>query len=210
MISKSEFLTYILPFYLLQEGGYASIKGDTGGETYRGISRRKNPSWSGWRVVDMHKPLKHNQQISSLEESVREFYYQNYFLSVGLNSLSSVKVALTIFDFYCNGGFSHNLLKNAILKRYSATFKSNGEYFSYLNSMDETVLANLVMQLREDHYNKLTQKQQYAKFKNGWNRRLLALRAYLNLPYIGVGFGLLLLALLGFFIYKRKGFKHGI
>jgi len=210
MISKSEFLSDILPFYLTQEGGYANIKGDTGGETYRGISRKKNPSWSGWKVVDSQKPLKYNQLIPSLENSVKEFYYQNYFIGAGLDALNSVKVALVIFDFYCNGGFSHNILKTELQKRYGKTFMSNNDYFGFLNRMNETELANLVMQLRENHYNKLTQSSQYAKFKTGWNRRLIALRAYINLPYIGFGVGFILLGLLAYFIYKKRRSIHGI
>ncbi|MBW1801582.1 MAG: hypothetical protein JRJ85_12745, partial [Deltaproteobacteria bacterium] len=30
------------------EGGYVFDPDDAGGETYKGISRRFNPSWGGW------------------------------------------------------------------------------------------------------------------------------------------------------------------
>ena len=36
------------------EGGYVlhKIEGDTGGQTYAGIARNKNPNWPGWGFVD--------------------------------------------------------------------------------------------------------------------------------------------------------------
>ena len=37
------------------EGGYAWVKGDSGGETFRGITRRSHPGWPGWPKVDEAK-----------------------------------------------------------------------------------------------------------------------------------------------------------
>ena len=36
------------------EGGYVlhEVPGDTGGMTYAGIARNKNPQWNGWALVD--------------------------------------------------------------------------------------------------------------------------------------------------------------
>ncbi len=34
------------------EGGYVFDPDDAGGETYKGISRRFNPSWGGWDKID--------------------------------------------------------------------------------------------------------------------------------------------------------------
>ena len=34
------------------EGGYSFDPDDAGGETYKGISRRFNPQWSGWKIID--------------------------------------------------------------------------------------------------------------------------------------------------------------
>lgn len=39
------------------EGGYANDPDDSGGETYRGISRVHNPKWPGWHYVDEAKKL---------------------------------------------------------------------------------------------------------------------------------------------------------
>ena len=40
---------------LRTEGGYVNDKDDSGGETYKGISRVNWPRWSGWVIVDICK-----------------------------------------------------------------------------------------------------------------------------------------------------------
>jgi lysozyme family protein len=37
------------------EGGYVNDPYDSGGETYKGISRRSWPSWPGWKAIDEAK-----------------------------------------------------------------------------------------------------------------------------------------------------------
>ena len=43
---------------IADEGGYVlhTIPGDTGGMTYAGIARNKNPNWPGWNLID-HEAL---------------------------------------------------------------------------------------------------------------------------------------------------------
>jgi lysozyme family protein len=37
------------------EGGYAKDPADAGGETFRGVSRKSHPAWSGWQLIDAAK-----------------------------------------------------------------------------------------------------------------------------------------------------------
>lgn len=64
------------------EGGYVDDPTDTGGETYRGIARRYNPSWSGWSIIDDEKgKAAFPQQLGSngtLQYSVQCFYKEKY------------------------------------------------------------------------------------------------------------------------------------
>ena len=39
----------------INEGGWVNDPNDIGGETYRGISRKFNPKWNGWSVIDEMK-----------------------------------------------------------------------------------------------------------------------------------------------------------
>lgn len=52
MISRGHFENYIISTILGHEGGYANHPADKGGETYRGISRKANPDWVGWKYID--------------------------------------------------------------------------------------------------------------------------------------------------------------
>jgi len=63
------------------EGGYVLDPDDAGGETYKGISRRFNPSWGGWDKIDEMKkanPRKRKfdnifDQDDALQQEVRFF-----------------------------------------------------------------------------------------------------------------------------------------
>ena len=49
------------------EGGYVNDPSDAGGETYLGISRKANPYWKGWEMVDTIK-----QQNSEFSIKIEE------------------------------------------------------------------------------------------------------------------------------------------
>jgi lysozyme family protein len=82
------------------EGGYAnSTKDQSGGETYKGVSRLNHPKWEGWQIVDEAKEslglttaktygksstwsaidykLRHNDRLNDL---VEDFYYEEFYL----------------------------------------------------------------------------------------------------------------------------------
>jgi lysozyme family protein len=52
MITKAVFFSHIVNDTLKHEGGYANHPADKGGETYRGITRKHNSEWEGWRYID--------------------------------------------------------------------------------------------------------------------------------------------------------------
>ncbi len=66
------------------EGGYVDDKADRGGETYRGIARRYNSKWKGWKIIDSYKVLYpdefkiHLGRDAELNEMVSTFYKSNY------------------------------------------------------------------------------------------------------------------------------------
>jgi lysozyme family protein len=64
------------------EGGYANNPKDTGGETWRGIARKKNPGFIGWSIIDRLRkqrcfPNSLNASFE-LEQQVLNFYKENY------------------------------------------------------------------------------------------------------------------------------------
>ena len=82
------------------EGGYVlhEIPGDTGGVTYAGIARNKNPQWSGWALVDK------KEFGGSLTTMVRDFYRAEFWGKMRGDELTNQDVANTIFNFGVNAG----------------------------------------------------------------------------------------------------------
>ena len=99
------------------EGGYANIPGDHGGETYMGIARNFFPKWSGWAVVDKHKPLKSNQFIHDVELNalVEQFYKDNFWNPIKGDLIEDQDLANQAFDMAVNAGVGTaiNLLKES-------------------------------------------------------------------------------------------------
>lgn len=69
------------------EGGYAYDPVDSGGETFRGISRRSWPGWPGWALIDQAKAegCRSAKSINSrfagdlkMERLVADFYYDAF------------------------------------------------------------------------------------------------------------------------------------
>ena len=86
---------------ILNEGGYKlhNVPGDTGGMTYAGITRKWNPSWLGWEIID-----RGDMGNSQLTQMVRDFYKINFWDKVKGDDLARQETAETIFDFAVNTG----------------------------------------------------------------------------------------------------------
>jgi lysozyme family protein len=90
------------------EGEYANDPTDRGGETYKGIARKKNPQWEGWKIVDslrnkagFPKILDANQPLVNL---VLDFYKKEYWNVHKLDSVNNQLIANELFDTSVNMG----------------------------------------------------------------------------------------------------------
>ena len=77
-------MDYMQPY----EGGYVCDPDDSGGDTFRGISRRVWPNWDGWDLIDQAKREgcrsaaaidKCFAQDAVMAELVDGFYRQNFY-----------------------------------------------------------------------------------------------------------------------------------
>jgi lysozyme family protein len=84
------------------EGGFVlhTVPGDTGGMTYAGIARNKNPQWPGWTLLD------HNENSPLLTGMVRNFYKVEFWDRVRGDEIANQTVAENIFNFGVNTGIS--------------------------------------------------------------------------------------------------------
>jgi len=88
------------------EGGWNHVAGDTGGETYKGISRNNFPSWAGWKRIDKLKPLKHGAFINDpgLDHLVHQFYIDNFWNKIMGDKITNQEIADSMFDSAVNMG----------------------------------------------------------------------------------------------------------
>lgn len=95
---------------ILAEGGYINDPDDAGGETYLGISRKNNPRWVGWEVIDEEKKngLKNItarlKKDVALTNSAKLLYKQKYWDVLELDDIPSQCIAHQLFDTCVNCG----------------------------------------------------------------------------------------------------------
>lgn len=73
----ADFGEALLPV-LAHEGGYVHDPADAGGETYRGISRRYHPDWTGWAVIDASRRAGQGIPDGILQDLVARHYRIHY------------------------------------------------------------------------------------------------------------------------------------
>lgn len=91
---------------MAHEGGYANNPNDTGGETWKGIARKKHPDWPGWEIVDQYKhdiPMNLNS-APGLQPLVESFYKAKFWDFLKLDQINNQKIANELFDTAVNMG----------------------------------------------------------------------------------------------------------
>lgn len=90
------------------EGGYANVVGDRGGETWRGIARKAHPKWEGWKIIDSLRNkqgfpiiLNENKRLQELE---LEFYKVTFWDVIKGDKLKHQEVANVLYDSAVNMG----------------------------------------------------------------------------------------------------------
>ncbi len=92
------------------EGGYNPGEGEA--ETYMGVDRSQNPSWSGWPIIDQINAANPGASVStlnglfaanqSLQANVQQFYEADYWNPLGLTTINDQQVANALFDCSVN------------------------------------------------------------------------------------------------------------
>lgn len=90
------------------EGGYVNDKDDSGGETYKGISRNNNSGWAGWKIIDIAKKQsnfpKSLDSNEELQQLVYQQYRQAYWAPLRADDISNQAVANDLYDTGVNMG----------------------------------------------------------------------------------------------------------
>jgi len=94
------------------EGGYANNRNDKGGETYKGVARKRHPNWLGWDIVDSIKKLQANpdsfeiilQSNEILQKLVLSFYKTEFWDALSLDNVKDQSIATELYDTGVNMG----------------------------------------------------------------------------------------------------------
>jgi lysozyme family protein len=162
-----------IPAILKWEGGYVNDPSDRGGETYRGISRKNHPRWTGWAIIDTYpeEQKHHNREWPELEDKVKAFYRAEYWNKIMGGQIKDQKVAGFLLDWFVHSGY--HAIKNLQriigqlddgvmgIKTITAINKYDGDLFGKLKEARIKFVHNIAK----------TRPSQ-PKFLKGWLNRI--------------------------------------
>lgn len=151
-------------------------KNDSGGLTYKGIAKNKQPNWEGWKIIDDY--LKENKTVFDMENDkylqflVFKFYEENFWdkilgyyilhqeiadniflLGVVTGITRAIKIAQKTCDITVDGIFGQQTLK-------------------HINSIDKDTFIKKFNELEIEHFKNLVSKNKNLEvFLNGWINR---------------------------------------
>ena len=195
-----------LIFTMKSEGSYSYRQADTGLQTYKGISRKWNPKWSGWNIVDkalekypelkipykkppasIHKlnfELNVNEELEAL---IYDFYYENYYKKVGADRIGG-KLAVVLFDISVLQGLRR--ASKTLQKCLNIHFKTNLAVDAVIGSGTikvlneviqdkglEAVLDKLIYEMK-DNLVEASKINENIVFLGGWMNRVENIRKY--------------------------------
>jgi lysozyme family protein len=175
------------------EGGYVNDPDDPGGETYRGITRRFNPGWEGWQMIDKARNAPDFpvclDRLKALEKAVSKLYKQLYWDRFQGDSIACQDVADELFDTSVNLGVTRavTFLQTAlnVLNRNQTLYGDIIEdgicgpmtlkaLEAYLRTEPPELLITVANILQGMHYIvSMRQSPVLEKFARGWLQRVV-------------------------------------
>ena len=157
---------------LLAEGGYQlhQVEGDTGGMTYAGIARAKNPQWPGWALLDRGE--------TPPSQLVRDFYRAGWWDPIQGDQIRDQDVAYTVYSFATNSS-TYGAPRTAIrLLQVIVGATPDGVMgpvsLEALNAMEPRLFLALFSLARIARYRDIvTRDRSQGKFLLGWINRTL-------------------------------------
>lgn len=176
------------------EGGYSNDPVDAGGETYKGITKRFEPDWEGWVIIDslrnnpnFPKCLDENEE---LQEKVMEVYKRKYWDIFWGDKFDNQDIANEMFDTGVNMGTTRAIkylqkslnLLNRDQKNYSDISEDGVIGNNTLNTLnnflnkfkkDVKYLLKLMNLFQGMHYiNYMSKSPKQERFARGWLSRV--------------------------------------
>jgi len=167
------------------EGGYSNDPKDSGGETYKGISRKHNPYNPIWNIIDAHKnEYNFVPFLETSEELAKEvkFFYYNLYRKNKVQSFIDYNLKEKLFSCIVNMGSlkasvilqqSFNILKNSKLLDEDGII--GPKTIKEINALKGRAKDDLMMFYKAELYvfykTLATNRPKDKKFLKGWTRR---------------------------------------
>lgn len=174
---------------MANEGGYSVNPRDTGGETYKGVSRNNWPRWGGWKYIDVVKSQvvamptygtsayfswakflnSKLADIGALQNLVLEFYRTNFWKQ--LDGINSQDVATWVYDKDVNtGSMGSRWLQAACGVLVDGTV--GPRTIAAANAADPVALLEEMKEDAKDFYLHQAQKPGQGQFWHSWIGRV--------------------------------------
>jgi lysozyme family protein len=164
---------------LSHEGGYVNDPDDSGGETYKGISRKSHSTWPGWSIIDQNKTKTNFPKLleanKMLQKLVEQFYFDTFWTPLKADEIQNQTSAESVFDFAVNVG-----IRTATrVVQYIVGTKSDGimgeKTLSKINSIDFGYFQAVLTVAKLKYYVFIIRKRPTSKkFLLGWLSRSLS------------------------------------
>jgi len=161
------------------EGGYVFDKDDVGLETFKGVSRKYHPNWTGWQIIDRYKlqpDFPRTLELSNeLEKEVEYLYKTEYWNILNCDKIENQQIATDIFDFGVNAGIKPSIkVVQSILNIEVDGFCGN-KTIKTLNSYDFEKFVTLFQIERIQYYiERVKERPSKKKFFYGWVKRVFS------------------------------------
>lgn len=153
---------------IINEGGYVlhTVKGDRGGMTYAGVSRKNWTEWDGWAFIDSGDDVP--------AHVVREFYKLNFWDRLHADHLRSQDVAQSLFDFAVNAGTKMAVRLAQAVAGTTPDGVIGQKTLSAINAMNsELFIARYALAKVARYAAIVTKDRSQSRFLLGWLNRTL-------------------------------------
>jgi lysozyme family protein len=202
------------------EGGFNKNLGDGEGMTYRGLTVKSDPDYSGWSFINNY--IANNGYpaeeyvFPELEQQTKDYYQNKYWVLAQGDNINNQDMANFVFSFFVNSGRAAQEVNIAINKAeggkvVSETNKLTSDGVNYLNSDNDTIYP-VLYQTREDYLHSLAS---YGRYGKSWERMMAMFPSVLPVQvqrfvaskdgfYLIAGGGLLLGSSIFILLYLRN------
>lgn len=166
-----------MDFLLDLEGFYSYVPQDYGGETVWGISRRFNPDWEGWKIVDKSDIKKEKERLKKL---AKDFYYKKYLSPFLFMQKTHPKSMLFMFDWYVNAGVNAIRRLQRVVKEREDGIIGPRTREAVLRMKDDNLLWLLFWERQLFYSDIVRNDRSQLVFLAGWTNRNFKVYEFVN------------------------------